>query len=65
MPEIGPPPIASCVERFFRRHPDARKLIDAPSPGPTKYEAIRRGNEMINVEIGGAGHATRQPPAAS
>jgi hypothetical protein len=49
---IGDPPIAKCVERFFKSHPDARRLIDAPPPGPTKVEAIRVGNAMVN-QIGG------------
>jgi hypothetical protein len=61
---IGQPPIAKCVERFFRAHPDARSLIDARPPGPTKSEAVSVGNAMVNREIGGAGvlERTRQAP---
>jgi hypothetical protein len=62
---IGPPPAADAVERFFRAYPGFRKLIGQPPPGPTKVEAVRVGNAMVNREVGGVGHATRRPPAPS
>jgi hypothetical protein len=52
---IGPPPAAQAVEEYRRRHPEA--FAWKPSPGPTRVEAVRRGNEMINVVIDKPGSA--------
>jgi hypothetical protein len=50
---IGSPSAAHAVEEYRRRHPEA--FVWRPPPGPVQMKAIRRANEMVNVEIGGAG----------